>query len=82
MARIFTEEWLLERETLGVAAPEVRAEDFPEILSMHGKGGVTPTGGAGCAFRDRCLHAMPRCETETPVLRDTGDDRRVACHLT
>jgi hypothetical protein len=36
----------LRGSTLSVAG-EVRAEDIIELLSMHAKGGVTPTGGAG-----------------------------------
>ena len=36
---------------------------------------------AGCAFRDRCPLAMPRCADEEPVLRAEGG-RAVACHLT
>jgi ATP-binding cassette subfamily B protein len=34
---------------------------------------------AGCHFRDRCSHAMPRCATEAPVL--AGGAHGVACHL-
>ena len=36
---------------------------------------------SGCAFRDRCPHAMPRCAAETPALRSIGDGHRMACHL-
>jgi oligopeptide/dipeptide ABC transporter ATP-binding protein len=39
----------------------------------------------GCIYRDRCRHAMPRCELETPLLaRARGrerEDREVACFL-
>jgi len=35
----------------------------------------------GCRFRQRCPLAIARCETETPVLRDLRDGRRVACHV-
>jgi oligopeptide/dipeptide ABC transporter ATP-binding protein len=35
---------------------------------------------AACRFHPRCPHAMPRCSTEEPVLRET-DGRRVSCHL-
>ena len=35
----------------------------------------------GCRFRARCPLAIPRCETETPLLRELGDGRRVACHV-
>jgi oligopeptide transport system ATP-binding protein len=36
---------------------------------------------SGCAFRDRCPHAMARCAEERPPLRPLADGRRVACHL-
>jgi oligopeptide/dipeptide ABC transporter ATP-binding protein len=33
-----------------------------------------------CRFHPRCPHAMPRCSTEEPLLRET-DGRQVSCHL-
>jgi oligopeptide/dipeptide ABC transporter ATP-binding protein len=33
-----------------------------------------------CRFHPRCPHAMARCSSEEPVLRET-EGRRVACHL-
>jgi peptide/nickel transport system ATP-binding protein len=35
----------------------------------------------GCRFRARCPHAIAKCETVTPELRELGDGRRVACHV-
>jgi peptide/nickel transport system ATP-binding protein len=35
----------------------------------------------GCRFRSRCPLAIARCESETPLLRELGDGRRVACHV-
>ncbi|MCW5747001.1 MAG: dipeptide ABC transporter ATP-binding protein [Alphaproteobacteria bacterium] len=35
----------------------------------------------GCRFHPRCPHAMDKCKTEDPALRDLGDGRAVACHL-
>ena len=35
---------------------------------------------AACRFHPRCPHAMPRCATEEPVLRET-EGRLVSCHL-
>ena len=66
---------------LVAAVPVPRVDQDREALPIKGALSDTPTGGAGCAFRDRCLYAMSRCEIETPVLRETGDARRVACHL-
>ena len=36
---------------------------------------------SGCRFRDRCPHAFARCAKEVPVLRQTADGHRAACHL-
>ena len=35
----------------------------------------------GCSFRSRCPHAMERCESEAPNLREVRPDHFVACHL-
>jgi oligopeptide/dipeptide ABC transporter ATP-binding protein len=35
----------------------------------------------GCRFRPRCPYAIARCETETPLLRELGRRRLVACHV-
>jgi peptide/nickel transport system ATP-binding protein len=36
---------------------------------------------AGCHFHPRCPHAMPRCSTEAPLLREIAPGRQSACHL-
>ena len=35
----------------------------------------------GCHFHPRCPHAMARCRSEVPRLRDIAPDHRSACHL-
>jgi oligopeptide/dipeptide ABC transporter ATP-binding protein len=35
----------------------------------------------GCRFRQRCPYAIGECETVTPLLRDIGPRRLVACHV-
>jgi peptide/nickel transport system ATP-binding protein len=35
----------------------------------------------GCHFHPRCPHAMPRCATEAPALREIAPGRLSACHL-
>jgi len=37
--------------------------------------------GEGCRFRRRCPFAIAECETVTPLLRDIGPRRLVACHV-
>jgi len=36
---------------------------------------------AGCHFHPRCPHAMERCKTEQPLLREVGAGQLAACHL-
>ncbi len=36
---------------------------------------------SGCAFHPRCPQCMDICEREAPPLKDTQEDRFVACHL-
>jgi oligopeptide transport system ATP-binding protein len=36
---------------------------------------------AGCAFAERCVHAMEKCRTTRPPLRHVNAAHRAACHL-
>lgn len=65
---------------------------LPELGSSVGGGraplaeipGMVPSIwalGQGCAFRERCTQAMPRCATDVPELVPQGDDHAVACWL-
>jgi peptide/nickel transport system ATP-binding protein len=36
---------------------------------------------SGCHFHPRCSHAMPRCVTEQPILKQIAPQRFSACHL-
>ncbi|ADX47822.1 oligopeptide/dipeptide ABC transporter, ATPase subunit [Paracidovorax avenae ATCC 19860] len=52
--------------------------------SFHAITGEIPSPLApppGCHFHPRCTHAMPRCRTDQPLLRATGDGLQAACHL-
>ena len=35
---------------------------------------------SGCYFHPRCVHAVDRCKTEQPALRELSPGRSVACH--
>ncbi|HVQ72287.1 MAG TPA: ABC transporter ATP-binding protein, partial [Bradyrhizobium sp.] len=35
----------------------------------------------GCRFHPRCAFAMERCRVEMPLLKESGTERSVACHL-
>ncbi|MEK3878677.1 dipeptide ABC transporter ATP-binding protein [Paenibacillus sp. FSL H8-0122] len=39
------------------------------------------TPPTGCAFHPRCPHAMDRCKSEAPVLRELDSGHQTACHL-
>jgi oligopeptide transport system ATP-binding protein len=36
---------------------------------------------AGCSFADRCTHAVDKCMSTRPLLRQLSPARRAACHL-
>ena len=36
---------------------------------------------SGCHFNPRCPHAMPRCRSEVPLLREVSMRHQAACHL-
>lgn len=36
---------------------------------------------SGCYFHPRCRYAQDICSRKPPILRDMGDEHRVACHL-
>lgn len=36
---------------------------------------------AGCRFAGRCPFTFDRCRVETPLLRNVGPEKQVACHL-
>jgi len=36
---------------------------------------------SGCRFHPRCVFVMEQCRRGVPLLKCSGSDRRVACHL-
>ncbi|MBT8368753.1 MAG: ABC transporter ATP-binding protein, partial [Deltaproteobacteria bacterium] len=36
---------------------------------------------SGCYFHPRCPHRMDICDKDEPVIKELGDDHRVACYL-
>ncbi|MBE7418659.1 MAG: ABC transporter ATP-binding protein [Ideonella sp.] len=56
-------------------------DERPELIEIAG---VVPSIwelGSGCAFRERCPHAMPRCAHEVPPMIGGGDGHAAACWL-
>ena len=63
------------------AVPVARVTQDRSPLPIRGSLSDAPPTGPGCPFRDRCLHAIPRCATDAPTLRPIAPTRHVACHL-
>ena len=66
--------------------PELGASLNPERIELAEISGVVPSIwelGSGCAFRERCARAMPRCATEVPPLFGLDGDggHGAACWL-
>ena len=59
------------------AAPRAEVGRLPDP-GRGGPGEAPPPDG--CAFRNRCALAIPRCAAEVPALRAVGDGHRSACH--
>ena len=59
--------------------PDPRAKKERIVLEGDVPSPMAPP--PGCHFHTRCPFATARCREESPVLRDVGDDRRIACHL-
>jgi oligopeptide/dipeptide ABC transporter ATP-binding protein len=66
---------------LVAAVPVPDADQSRAPLPIKGNVPDAREPPSGCAFRDRCPHAMARCAEETPLLRARADGHSVACHL-
>ncbi|MEY9129686.1 peptide/nickel transport system ATP-binding protein [Bradyrhizobium diazoefficiens] len=62
-----------------VPLPEPGAQRNPIILGGDVPSPINPP--SGCRFHTRCPYVFDRCRTEEPVLRTTGPEQWVACHL-
>jgi len=59
--------------------PSVRKQG--DRIRLEGEIADPSNPPSGCYFHPRCRYAKERCQTETPVLRDVGNDHHVACHF-
>lgn len=66
---------------LVAAVPVPRMRDRSQRVLLTGEVPSPLDPPSGCHFHTRCPVAMPRCHTETPVLRDIGCGRRASCHM-
>ncbi|MBN2392364.1 MAG: ATP-binding cassette domain-containing protein [Anaerolineae bacterium] len=58
-----------------------RARDKGTRIRLPGEVADPSNPPSGCYFHPRCRYAKEVCSTETPVLRDMGNDHFVACHF-
>jgi peptide/nickel transport system ATP-binding protein len=63
------------------AVPDPRAELGISDAADVGEPPKVINPEEGCRFRFRCPYAIGTCETVTPLLRDIGPRRLVACHV-
>lgn len=62
------------------ATPSIYPEKRATKIRIEGELPSPLNPPSGCAFHKRCPHAVARCSTEEPQLREV-DGRQVACHL-
>ncbi len=58
-----------------------KARDSGVRIRLEGEIADPSNPPTGCYFHPRCRYAKERCKTETPALRDLGDNHFVACHF-
>lgn len=64
------------------AIPTLDSLDFVEAAGLAEGEVPTPINlPPGCPFHPRCIHKMPICSKERPVLREITPGRFSACHL-
>jgi oligopeptide/dipeptide ABC transporter ATP-binding protein len=68
-------------QALVAAVPVPDADQSRAPLPIKGNVPDAREPPSGCAFRDRCPHAMARCAEEAPPLRSLANGHRLACHL-
>ena len=67
-------------QALFAAALPIDIDENREAIALSGEVPSPLAPPSGCRFHPRCPHAMDRCATEEPTLRQ-ADGRLVACHL-
>jgi oligopeptide/dipeptide ABC transporter ATP-binding protein len=67
-------------QALFSAALPIHPDDRQEETVLQGEVPSPLRPPTGCRFHPRCPHAMARCATDEPLLKDTSG-RLVACHL-
>jgi len=78
-AEIFAEPLHPYTQGLMKAVPKLTGEGISDGIPGRIPNYLNPP--SGCRFHPRCMHVMPRCETEKPSLFEVQDGHRVACFL-
>ena len=55
--------------------------DVPMNMDLSGEVADVGNLPRGCAFHPRCIHCEVHCRQQVPRLRNTTDQRHIACHL-
>ncbi|SMP68687.1 oligopeptide transport system ATP-binding protein [Neorhodopirellula lusitana] len=71
--------------TIGLlgSLPNVESNRNEPLLAIPGQPPDMSQAVVGCAFRDRCSHAIEQCRTDDPMLtaRHGKEDHLAACHV-
>jgi len=68
-------------EALLSAVPKPDPRNPSKRIPLKGQVPDPSNPPAGCYFHPRCPYARPKCETETPALREIKTDHYAACHF-
>ncbi len=64
-----------------VPIPNPNLRDRKNRIHLEGEVADPSNPPSGCYFHPRCRYAKDVCSTETPMLRDMGNNHTVACHF-
>lgn len=67
-------------QALRAAAPVAEPEIPRHVPFENACTDIRPSE-SGCEFHSRCPHAIARCRSERPELREVAQNHRAACHL-
>lgn len=63
------------------AIPRFDPDNSRELVTIPGRQPRPGNRSPGCAFAPRCAHAMARCHSESPVLKELVPGHHAACWL-
>ncbi len=68
-------------QALFSAVPNPEPMARKERILLKGEAPSVAHLPTGCKFHTRCPHAMDRCKSDAPTLREVASGHQVACHL-